>query len=55
MNWIDISVTPGSSGSGSSNNLLSGFIHSLGNALSNASASGGVRGFPQKLWVTNRN
>ncbi|ANH42845.1 UV radiation resistance protein [Helicobacter pylori] len=46
MNWIDISVGSGSSGSGSSNNLLSGFINSLGNALSSASASGGLRGFP---------
>ncbi|GHR63979.1 hypothetical protein VN0559_14810 [Helicobacter pylori] len=46
MSWIDISVGSGSSGSGSSNNLLSGLINSLGNALSNASASGGVRGFP---------
>ncbi|WRC03730.1 UV radiation resistance protein [Helicobacter pylori] len=46
MSWIDISVGSGSSGSGSSNNLLSGLINSLGNALSNASASGGIRGFP---------
>ncbi len=46
MSWIDISVGSGSSGSGSSNNLLSGFINSLGNALSNASASGGLGGFP---------
>ncbi len=46
MSWIDIGVGSGSSGSGSSNNLLSGFINSLGNALSNASASGGLRGFP---------
>ncbi|MGL2726252.1 UV radiation resistance protein [Helicobacter pylori] len=46
MSWIDISVGSGSSGQGSSNNLLSGFINSLGNALSNASASGGIRGFP---------
>ncbi|MFP6259345.1 UV radiation resistance protein [Helicobacter pylori] len=46
MSWIDISVGSGSGGSGSSNNLLSGFINSLGNALSNASASGGLRGFP---------
>ncbi|MGL2478608.1 UV radiation resistance protein [Helicobacter pylori] len=46
MSWIDISVGSGYSGSGSSNNLLSGFINSLGNALSNASASGGIRGFP---------
>ncbi len=53
MSWIDISVGSGSSGSGSSNNLLSGFINSLGNALSNASASGGVRDFPKKLWDEN--
>ncbi len=53
MSWIDISVGSGSSGSGSSNNLLSGFINSLGNALSNASSSGGLRGFPQKLWDEN--
>ncbi|WQV22703.1 UV radiation resistance protein [Helicobacter pylori] len=46
MSWIDISLGSGSSGSGSSNNLLSGFINSLGNALSNASASGGLSGFP---------
>ncbi|MGN8502379.1 UV radiation resistance protein [Helicobacter pylori] len=49
MSWIDIGVSPGSSGSGSSNNLLGGFIQSLGNALSNASSSGGIRGFPQKI------
>ncbi len=49
MSWIDISVGSGSSGSGSSNNLLSGFINSLGNALSNANASGGIRGFPWKI------
>ncbi|WQU79771.1 UV radiation resistance protein [Helicobacter pylori] len=50
MSWIDISVGSGSSGSGSSNNLLSGFIHSLGNALSNASSSGGFSGqFPHPL------
>ncbi|MDU9786209.1 UV radiation resistance protein [Helicobacter pylori] len=53
MSWIDISVGSGSSQSGSSNNLLSGFINSLGNALSNASASGGVRGFPWQ--VSNEN
>ncbi len=45
MSWIDIGVTPGSSGSGS-NNILSGFLNSLGNALSNASSSGGLSGFP---------
>ncbi|MFP6060869.1 UV radiation resistance protein [Helicobacter pylori] len=49
MSWIDISVGSGSSGSGSSNNLLSGLINSLGNALSNASASDGIRGFPKQL------
>ncbi len=53
MSWIDISVGSGSSGQGSSNNLLSGFINSLGNALSKASASGGIRGFPWK--VSNEN
>ncbi len=53
MSWIDISVGSGSSGSGSSSNLLSGFINSLGNALSNASSSGGIRGFPQRLWDEN--
>ncbi len=53
MSWIDIGVGSGSSGSDSSNNLLSGFINSLGNALSNASSSGGIRGFPQKLWDEN--
>ncbi len=53
MSWVDIGVGSGSSGSGSSNNLLSGFINSLGNALSNASASGGLRGFPKKLWDEN--
>ncbi len=49
MSWIDIGVGSGSGGSGSSNNLLGGFINSLGNALSNASVSGGVRGFPRQL------
>ncbi|WP_219027813.1 UV radiation resistance protein [Helicobacter pylori] len=44
MSWIDIGVSPGSSGSGSSN-ILRGFVSSLWNAL-NASASGGIRGFP---------
>ncbi len=53
MSWIDISVGSGSSGSGSSNNPLSGFINSLGNALSNASASGGVRGFPWQVGNEN--
>ncbi|BAW53254.1 putative chromosome segregation protein [Helicobacter pylori] len=52
MSWIDISVGSGSSGSGFSNNLLGGFINSLGNALSNAS-SGGVRGFPWQIWDQN--
>ncbi|WQV84419.1 UV radiation resistance protein [Helicobacter pylori] len=49
MSWIDISVSPGSSAQGSSSNLLSGFIQSLGDALSNASSSGGIRGFPMKV------
>ncbi|MEJ8618541.1 UV radiation resistance protein [Helicobacter pylori] len=49
MSWIDIGVGFGSSGSGSSNNLLSGFINSLGNALSNASSAGGPSGFPWQV------
>ncbi|WP_181327661.1 coiled-coil domain-containing protein [Helicobacter pylori] len=53
MSWIDIGVGSGSSGSGSSNNLLSGFINSLGNALSNASSSGGIRGFPWQAGSEN--
>ncbi|RKU90379.1 UV radiation resistance protein [Helicobacter pylori] len=53
MSWIDISVGSGSSGSGSNNNLLSGLINSLGNALSNASSSGGIRGFPWRVGSEN--
>ncbi|WP_100979269.1 UV radiation resistance protein [Helicobacter pylori] len=53
MSWIDISVGSGSSGQGSGSNLLSGFINSLGNALSNASASGGIRGFPRQAGSEN--
>ncbi|MGT0055214.1 UV radiation resistance protein [Helicobacter pylori] len=53
MSWIDISVGSGSSGSGSSSNLLSGFINSLGNALANASSSGGLRGFPWQAGSQN--
>ncbi len=56
MSWIDITVGSGSSGSGSSgpiNNLLSELINSLGGALSNASASGGIRGFPMQLGNEN--
>ncbi|GAA8225286.1 hypothetical protein NP05234_14580 [Helicobacter pylori] len=52
MSWIDISVGSGSSGSGSSSNLLRGFVNSLGNALSNAS-SGGIRGFPWQAGSEN--
>ncbi|GAA9258657.1 hypothetical protein TH0127_15200 [Helicobacter pylori] len=52
MSWIDISVGSGSSGSGSSSNLLSGFINSLNNALSNASSSG-LRGFPWQVGNEN--
>lgn len=53
MNWIDVSVGSGSSQSGSSNNLLSGFINSLGNALGNASASGGISSFPRQVGNEN--
>ncbi|WRC88055.1 UV radiation resistance protein [Helicobacter pylori] len=53
MSWIDISVGSGSSGQGSDSNLLSGFINSLGNALSNASAIGGIRGFPWQVGSEN--
>ncbi len=53
MSWIDISVGSGSSTQGSSNNLLSGFINSLGNALSNASSSGGIRDFPWQVGSEN--
>ncbi|MGN8499501.1 UV radiation resistance protein [Helicobacter pylori] len=53
MSWIDISVGSGSSGSGSSNNFLEGLVNSLGNALSNASASGGIRGFPWQVGSQN--
>ncbi|WP_187940165.1 UV radiation resistance protein [Helicobacter pylori] len=52
MSWIDIGVTPGSGSQGSGSNLLSGFIQSLGNALSNASASGGVSGGYPKITGT---
>ncbi|GAA8953752.1 hypothetical protein HpSP24_04510 [Helicobacter pylori] len=52
MSWIDIGVSPGSSGSGSSNNLLSGFINSLGNALNNAGAEG-ITGFPWQVGNEN--
>ncbi|WQR94067.1 UV radiation resistance protein [Helicobacter pylori] len=52
MSWIDISVGSGSSGSGSSNNLLGGFIQSLGNALNNAH-SGGISGFPTQAGDEN--
>ncbi len=52
MSWIDIGVSPGSSGSGSSNNLLSGFVNSLWNAL-NANSSGGISGFPWQVGNQN--
>ncbi len=52
MSWVDISVGSGSSGSGSSSNLLRGFINSLENALSNAS-SAGIRGFPWQVGNEN--
>ncbi|MFP6203903.1 UV radiation resistance protein [Helicobacter pylori] len=53
MSWIDISVGSGSSGQGSSNNLLRAFIDSLGNALSDASSSGGLRNFPRQVGNEN--
>ncbi|GAA7373988.1 hypothetical protein ID0623_06200 [Helicobacter pylori] len=53
MSWIDIGVGSGSSQSGSGNNLLSGFINSLGDALSNASSSAGLRGFPWQAGSEN--
>ncbi|MGL2859274.1 UV radiation resistance protein, partial [Helicobacter pylori] len=55
MSWIDIGVGSGFSGSGSSDNfLLHGFINSLGNALSNASSSGGFRGrYPKTTGIHN--
>ncbi|WP_367684361.1 UV radiation resistance protein [Helicobacter pylori] len=49
MSWVDVSVGSGSSGSGSSNNLLSSLVNSLGNALSNASSSGGFSGGYPKI------
>lgn len=52
MSLVDISVGSGSSGSGSSSNLLSGFINSLENVLSNAS-SRGIRGFPWQVGNEN--
>ncbi|WQZ93392.1 UV radiation resistance protein [Helicobacter pylori] len=53
MSWIDISVGSGSSQSGSNNNFLGDFINSLGNALSHASSSGGLRGFPWQVGNEN--
>ncbi|GAA7166344.1 hypothetical protein HpBGD52_13530 [Helicobacter pylori] len=53
MSWFDISVGSGFSGPGSGNNLLlSGFINSLENALSNAS-SAGYRVFPWQVGDEN--
>ncbi|GHR54604.1 hypothetical protein VN0495_14770 [Helicobacter pylori] len=45
MSWVDISVGSGSSGSGSSNNFLSGLVDSLWTDLGNA-GWGGLIGFP---------
>ncbi|WP_181227222.1 UV radiation resistance protein [Helicobacter pylori] len=53
MSWIDISVGSGSGGSGSGSNSLSGFIQYLGNALNNASSSGGIIGFPWQAGSEN--
>ncbi len=52
MSWVDISIGSGSSGSGSSNNLLNGFINSLGNALNNI-YSWGLSGFPWQVGGEN--
>ncbi len=52
MRWIDIGVSPGSSGSDSSNNFLRGFVGSLWNALNYAGAEG-VRGFPWQVGNQN--
>ncbi len=52
MSWIDIGVSPGSSGSDSSNNFLRGFVNSLWNSLNNAGIEG-IRGFPWQ--VSNQN
>ncbi|MFT2637848.1 UV radiation resistance protein [Helicobacter pylori] len=52
MSWIDISVGSGSSGSESSNNLLRGFISSLGNALNNANGWS-IPGFPWQVGNQN--
>ncbi|WP_131158237.1 UV radiation resistance protein [Helicobacter pylori] len=49
MSWIDISVGSGGSGGSGGSNFLRDFINSLGNALSNASSSGGSINFPQQL------
>ncbi|MFA7987752.1 UV radiation resistance protein [Helicobacter pylori] len=52
MSWIDIGVSPGSSGSGSSNNFLEGLVNSLENSLNNAGAEG-IVGFPWQLGNEN--
>ncbi|GAA7094930.1 hypothetical protein HpCHN30_14850 [Helicobacter pylori] len=52
MSWVDISVGSGSSGSGYSNNLLSGLINSLGNDLNNAGIEV-ISGFPWQLGNEN--
>ncbi|MGN8447033.1 UV radiation resistance protein [Helicobacter pylori] len=52
MSWIDIGVSPGSSGSGSSNDLLRGFVNSLMNDLNNAGAEG-LSGFPWQVGNEN--
>ncbi|GAA8574546.1 hypothetical protein KYTH32_14960 [Helicobacter pylori] len=52
MSWADISIGSGSSGSESSNNLLRGFVNSLGNALNNAGVEV-IRGFPWQVGNEN--
>ncbi|KNE11101.1 UV radiation resistance protein [Helicobacter pylori] len=52
MSWIDIGVSPGSSGLGSSNEILRGIVNSLWDSLNNA-GSEGIRGFPWQFGSEN--
>ncbi|BAM34782.1 hypothetical protein G177_gp10 [Helicobacter phage KHP40] len=52
MSWADIGVGSGSSGSGSSNNLLGVLVDSLWNALNNAGTVG-ISGFPWEVGGRN--
>ncbi|ANT42570.1 UV radiation resistance protein [Helicobacter pylori] len=54
MSWIDIGVGSGSGSGSSSSHFLGGFINFLGNALSNASSSGGSSSsYPKKTAIYN--